>query len=296
MSQAIWRITTAGETRTARGDVTGGPQELLPRSVTVDGLLAETDGLRSALSIDGAGPVPDDARILTPVQNQAVWASGVTFERSRAARKEESAGSDVYDLVYEAKRPELFFKAAGADVRDPGDLVCVRADSSWDVPEPELGLVIAATGAIVGYTIGNDVSSRSIEGENPLYLPQAKVYEGSCSVGPCLVPVGEAPAWDTLVIGLSISRAGREIFRDEVPLSRMRRTPEELRDWLFKGVRLPHGAVLLTGTSIVPPDEITLEPGDRSTITITGLGRLTNGVELLDLPVVGESEPVGLIS
>ncbi|MEW1881481.1 MULTISPECIES: fumarylacetoacetate hydrolase family protein [Rhodococcus] len=284
MNQAIWRLDLAGTTQLARGDIASGPTELLPPELTIDQLLTRPDGLHKALTTETSGPVPDSATIAAPVENQRIWASGVTFERSRTARKEESTNSDVYDAVYDAERPELFFKALGTEVRGPNDRICVRPDSTWNVPEPELGLVIASTGDIVGYTIGNDVSSRSIEGENPLYLPQAKVYEGSCAIGPALIPITEAPDWNSITISLTITRDGRDIFTDSVPLSRMRRTPGELRNWLLRSVKLPHGAVLLTGTSIVPPDEITLLPGDQSTIAITGLGHLTNTVEILDLP------------
>jgi 2-dehydro-3-deoxy-D-arabinonate dehydratase len=158
----------------------------------------------------------------------------------------------------------------------------VRADSDWDVPEPELAVVADRRGRIVGYTIGDDVSSRSIEGENPLYLPQAKLYRGSCGLGPCLVPVAEAPAPEDMEIALAIERDGAELFSDRCPVADMKRSLPELVDWLWRGQDLPLGAVLLTGTSIVPPPELTLRPGDRVRISITGLGELTNPVELVD--------------
>jgi len=206
----------------------------------------------------------------------------VTFRRSRDARLEESRGLDAYDKVYLAERPELFLKALPGTARGPGQPIGVRADSTWDVPEPELAVVADRRGRVVAYTIGDDVSSRSIEGENPLYLPQAKLYRGSCALGPCLVPVGEAPAPEAMEIGLVIERDGAELFRDRCSVADMRRSLPELVDWLWRGQDLPLGAVLLTGTSIVPPPELSLRPGDRVAITITGLGTLTNPVEPVD--------------
>src|SRR4051794_41399252 len=202
---ALWRGETAGGSRGARGPVDGGPVELLAGSL--DALLAA-----GSLDAEADGPVPAASVLLAPVEGQEVWAAGVTYAASRTARNEESGGHDFYDLVYDAERPELFFKAAPGRVRGPGATIGVRADSGWDVPEPELALVISAAGEIVGYTIGNDVSSRSIEGENPLYLPQAKVYRGSCALGPCIVPVAEAPAAAEMEIRLTISRDGAEVF------------------------------------------------------------------------------------
>jgi hypothetical protein len=190
---ALWRVQVTGGVRFAAGAPDEGPQHLLPESVDLDELLA-TGGsaLRDAVKAPTPEPVPVDARVLCPLQGQEVWAAGVTFERSRTARNEEAGPVDFYDRVYAADRPELFGKAAVGRSRGPEEPVAVRADSGWDVPEPELGVVADAAGRIVAYTVGNDMSSRSIEGENPLYLPQAKVYEGSCSVGPCLLPVEDA--------------------------------------------------------------------------------------------------------
>ena len=191
---AIWRVQTAAGPRLARGSVEGGPVELLEG--TIDMLLAN-----GSLDAKAAGPLPAGSVVMAPVDGQEVWAAGVTYAASRSARNDESKGThDFYDLVYDAERPELFFKAAPGRVRGPGGLIGVRQDSGWDVPEPELALVISATGKIVGYTVGNDVSSRSIEGENPLYLPQAKVYRGSCALGPCIVPVAEAPPAEEMEI------------------------------------------------------------------------------------------------
>ena len=280
---AIWRLLVEGRPRLARGPAAEGPAELLDAGATIDGVLGGDPGALEALLDAPAGdPVPDGARLLAPVGTQPVWAAGVTFLRSRDARLEESRGLDAYDKVYLAERPELFLKALPGTARGPGQPIGVRADSDWDVPEPELAVVADRRGEIVAYTIGDDVSSRSIEGENPLYLPQAKLYAGSCALGPCLVPVGEAPEPATMEIGLSIERDTAVLFRDSCSVADMKRSLPELADWLWRGQDLPLGAVLLTGTSIVPPPDLTLRPGDQVTITITGLGQLTNRVELVD--------------
>jgi 2-dehydro-3-deoxy-D-arabinonate dehydratase len=213
------------------------------------------------------------------VEGQEIWAAGVTYERSREARREESKLPDQYERVYDAERPEVFFKSAGRWARGSNEPVGIRADSTWDVPEPELGLVVNSAGDIVGYTIGNDMSSRSIEGENALYLPQAKYYTGSCAIGPCIVPVGEAPAIRDMSIRLRIARAGTTLFDDTVAAARMKRSPEELVDWLFRAQEFPDGVVLLTGTGLVPAGDFTLQPGDEVAVAITGLGELRNTVE-----------------
>jgi 2-dehydro-3-deoxy-D-arabinonate dehydratase len=226
--------------------------------------------------------VPAGSVVLAPVAGQEVWAAGVTYAASRSARNDESKGThDFYDLVYDAERPELFFKAAPGRVRGPGGLIGVREDSGWDVPEPELALVISAAGEIVGYTIGNDVSSRSIEGENPLYLPQAKVYRGSCALGPCIVPVGEAPPAAEMEIALTISRGGEPVFEGSTQVALLKRGLTELVQWLFTAQDFPVGAVLLTGTSVIPAVEFTLRGGDEVRIAITGLGELVNTVEVV---------------
>jgi 2-dehydro-3-deoxy-D-arabinonate dehydratase len=281
---ALWRVEVDGRPRLARGPAAGPrPTELLDAGATVDGLLGGDPGaLAGLLEGPAAGPVPEGARLLPPVGRQPVWAAGVTFARSRDARLEESAGLDAYDKVYLAERPELFLKALPGAARGPGEPIGVRADSSWDVPEPELAVVADRHGRIVAYSIGNDVSSRSIEGENPLYLPQAKIYRGSCALGPCLVPVAEAPAPAAMHITLAIERDGAELFRDVCSVGDMKRTLPELVDWLWRGQELPLGAVLLSGTSIVPPPELTLRPGDQVAIAISGLGELRNPVELVD--------------
>jgi 2-dehydro-3-deoxy-D-arabinonate dehydratase len=278
MGQAVWRIGTPGGVRIARGPVTEGPTELLPVDSISELLSSEGPSLLDMLRADPCGSVPSGSQLLAPVDDQEIWASGVTFERSRDARNEEAVTSDVYDRVYIAERPELFFKAPAWRARGEGAPIAIRSDSSWNVPEPELGLVVDARGAIVAYTVGNDVSSRSIEGENPLYLPQAKVFHGACALGPSLVPVECAPPFKELVILMSVARADKTVFEDEVRLSSMRRTPEELVDWLFRSLPFPNGFVLLSGTSMVPPPDFTLRFGDTIRIQVPGVGTLTNYV------------------
>jgi 2-dehydro-3-deoxy-D-arabinonate dehydratase len=286
---ALYRLALPdGTQRLARGDVATGPAELLPATVDLDDLLSATGsspgaGLTSALEGPGDGSVPEGSQVLAPVAGQEVWASGVTFERSRQARNEEAGPVDIYDKVYDAVRPELFCKATPGRARGPRAPVGIRRDSGWDVPEPELGLVADAAGRLVALTVGNDMSSRSIEGENPLYLPQAKIFTGSCSLGPGLVPVADV-SFDSLVIELTIRRGGEVLFTDSVPLSAMKRTPDELLEWLFQAMEFPVGVVLLTGTSIVPPQEFTLQDGDIVDIAVPGVGTLTNPVEEIGRP------------
>lgn len=220
---------------------------------------------------------------LAPIGTQEVWAAGVTYLRSRDARMEESKDSgaaDVYQKVYEADRPELFFKALPARVAGPGKNVFIRSDSSWNVPEPELTLYINSVGEIQAYTIGNDMSSRSIEGENPLYLPQAKIYEGSCAMGPCLFVPPSAISRETK-IAIAITRNQKEVFNNSIQLNRMKRTLPELASWLYKSCKFPVGSFLMTGTGIVPPNNFTLQEGDEVIINIEGIGTLTNTVGVL---------------
>jgi 2-dehydro-3-deoxy-D-arabinonate dehydratase len=206
-----------------------------------------------------------------------VWAAGVTYKRSQEARERESAGAaQFYDLVYSASRPELFFKATPERVVGPGERVHVRGDSRWTVPEPELALVLSPALRVAGYTVGNDMSARDIEGENPLYLPQAKVYDGSCALGPVITLAADLPAPHRFSIRLTIERAGRTVFDGTTGTERMARGFEDLAAWLGRENSFPHGAVLLTGTGIVPPDEFALAPGDLIHIDIDGIGRLTN--------------------
>ena len=219
--------------------------------------------------------------ILAPVQSQEVWAAGVTYYRSRTARMVEShdAGADnFYDRVYTAERPELFFKATPHRVAGPGQFVRIRKDSRWNVPEPELALVITRAGKIIAFTIGNDMSSRDIEGENPLYLPQAKVYDRSCALGPCVLVSEEAPGPET-EIRLEIVRDGLMAVTGSTNLAQLKRSPESLVEYLFRDNSFPNGCVLLTGTGIVPPDDFSLHSGDEIRITIDSIGTLTNVVE-----------------
>jgi len=220
-----------------------------------------------------------DQTFLAPVDRQEIWAAGVTYKRSKIAREEESKGAaQFYDKVYTAARPELFLKATPERVVGHGHPIRVRADSKWNVPEPELTLVVSPDLKIVGYTIGNDVSSRDIEGENPLYLPQAKVYNQSCSVGPLITLVENMPALPGVEIRLVVRRGGKTSFEGATTLSQMARTPESLVDWLGRENEFPHGVLLLTGTGIVPPDSFNLSPGDSVDISIAGIGTLSNPV------------------
>jgi len=221
----------------------------------------------------------DSATILAPVVSQEVWAAGVTYYRSRNARIEESkaaGGGDCYERVYVAERPELFFKATGRRVVGPGQAVRIRSDARWSVPEPELTALINADGVIVGYTIGNDMSSRDIEAENPLYLPQAKIYHGSCALGPCIWLSAQPPS--TTSIHLEIARKGKTVFAGSTTLAELKREPKQLAEFLFRDNKFPHGVFLMTGTGIVPGDEFTLSRGDTIRIVIDGIGTLENHV------------------
>lgn len=223
---------------------------------------------------------PADINYQPPIGDQEIWAAGVTYFRSKTARMEEAekAGGDIfYDKVYEAERPELFFKSSAAKTRGHLDNVGIRSDSTWDVPEPELTLAISSSGKVFGYTIGNDMSSRSIEGENPLYLPQAKVYNGSCAIGPSL-RVGDPPSPDT-AIKVEIERGGESVFSGDTEVSQIKRGLDELAGFLFRSNDFSLGAYLMTGTGIVPDSDFTLQAGDRVSITIDGIGTLTNDVE-----------------
>jgi len=237
-------------------------------------LLQELAGLRPDPRFDPEGSFDP------PAVGQELWAAGVTYLRSREARMAESkdaGGGDFYDRVYHADRPELFFKSTAARIAGHLGQVRIRRDSTWDVPEPELTLFICSEGTIEGYAVGNDMSSRSIEGENPLYLPQAKSYDLSAALGPCLwVPA--RPIGEEAVIALDIERAGRPVFTDSITLSRMKRKPAELAAWLFRELSFPAGCYLMTGTGIVPPDDFTLSAGDTVRIRIDGIGTLINHV------------------
>lgn len=215
---------------------------------------------------------------LSPALTQEIWAAGVTYLRSRNARMEESkesGGADFYDKVYEAERPELFFKSLPHRVAAHREKVYIRRDSAWNVPEPELTVFMNSKGTIQAYTIGNDMSSRSIEGENPLYLPQAKMYERSAALGPCLY-IPEHPISPETFIHMTISRTEGQVFSGSVQISQMKRSLTELADWLYLEFDFPTGCFLMTGTCLVPPNEFTLREGDRVDITIDGIGTLTN--------------------
>jgi len=229
-----------------------------------------------------AGPAPEgkDDVPLAPVSGQEIWAAGVTYYRSRDARMAESeraGGGSFYDRVYTAERPEIFYKGSARTVVAPGGTVRIRTDSAWNVPEPELTLAIDCAGRIFGYTIGNDISSRDIEGENPLYLPQAKIYDGSAALGPALL-VSDSPLNPSTEIRLEIVRSGTTAFRGATTLAELKRTPAELAAYLYRHNRFPAGCFLMTGTGVVPPDDFTLHTDDHIAITIELIGTLSNTV------------------
>lgn len=278
MDHTLFRVRLPdGRVRLAVGAAHAAPTHLLPADVTLTSLLRRSaDGFASALaSVRDDEPVPEGYALLAPIEDQEVWAAGVTYGWSRQARVDESErDGDVYERVWTAARPELFFKSVGARVRGPGATIGIREDSSWDVPEPELALVLTSELEIAGFTIGNDVSSRSIEAENPLYLPQAKLFDGACSLGPAIVPACMAQAPFTIV--LRIHRGDALVVSMSTSTSEMRRSFDELVAYLGRAMRFPDGAVLLTGTSLVPGDDYTLLPGDEVEIEIGGLGVLRN--------------------
>src|SRR5690349_3451141 len=250
----------------------------------LDALLARDDLraflLKSIARLSPAAVLPPDAPMLAPIGAQEVWAAGVTYLRSRSARMEESksaGGGNFYDRIYHAERPELFFKAMASRVVGHRGKVAIRSDARWSVPEPELAVLCSATGKITGYTIGNDMSSRDIEGENPLYLPQAKVYDRSCALGPGLL-VTTKPLPSSTGICLEICRGGQQVFAGSTPLSSMKRNVATLVEYLYRDNSFPNGCFLLTGTGIVPPDSFTLLHGDEIRITIDPIGTLVNVV------------------
>ncbi|NAS12435.1 fumarylacetoacetate hydrolase family protein [Poritiphilus flavus] len=246
-----------------------------------DGLYDKlVDRIKTAKPLESAEKYLEE-ELLAPVQNQEIWASGVTYYNSKLGREEESkeaGGSNFYARVYEAKRPELFFKSMGYRAVGPNGKVRKRKDSSWDVPEPELTLSVTSSGKIVGYTIGNDMSSRSIEGENPLYLPQAKTYDGAAAVGPCILVQKEPLAGNT-PIHMAINRAGKSVYTGSTSLEQLKRSLEELVHYLFLEYSFPHGCLLMTGTGIVPDSSFNLQSGDEIAISIDGIGTLINCVE-----------------
>jgi 2-dehydro-3-deoxy-D-arabinonate dehydratase len=248
-----------------------------------DALIAHADLDAYLRSVVATGKLASDfsaAKLEAPIGRQEVWAAGVTYYRSRSARMAEAkdaGGGDFYDRVYTAERPELFFKAMASRVAAPGTPVRIRSDAKWSVPEPELTLVIDPRGKIIGYTVGNDMSSRDIEGENPLYLPQAKVYDRSCALGPCIL-VGSGPLEKSTPIRIEIARGGTVAFSGATTLAELKREPEILVSYLFRENNFPAGALLMTGTGVVPPDSFTLAPGDVVRITIDPIGTLENTV------------------
>jgi 2-dehydro-3-deoxy-D-arabinonate dehydratase len=278
---ALWRVEAGEGPRLAAGTLDEGPRVLLPPGLRVADLLQPGGWEHLPAHAEGGEPVPPGARLLPPVDDQDVWAAGVTYVRSRDARLAESGQLDAYDKVYVAERPELFWKAGPREARGPGESVGIRADSSWDVPEPEVAVVVDAGGRIVAACVGNDMSSRSIEGENPLYLPQAKVYRHSVALGPALVSWEDVPDLRSGRVTLTVTRGGSVVVDDSVALSELHRGPEDLVSWLLRARDFPRGVVLLTGTGVVPPPEFTLAAGDEVRISITGLGELVNVVEVV---------------
>jgi len=265
MHELLTRHATAQGPRWARNG------RYLPMDFTLSGWLGQaSDEAAATLAALPQGEAAQ-APLLAPVEDaQEIWASGVTYLSSRMAREAESQSADVYQKVYAAERPELFFKSTGWRACGPGTPIRVRADSAWNVPEPELVLVLDARGRIVGHTTGNDVSSRSIEGENPLYLPQAKVYDGACAIGPG-IRLCDADALRDLPISLEILRDGEAVFSGDTRTSQIKRGLEELAGWLFRELRQPAGALLFTGTGIVPGEDFSLRGGDVVRIDIDGL-------------------------
>jgi 2-dehydro-3-deoxy-D-arabinonate dehydratase len=269
--------------RTARGPVVEEDGASVRLDEEWDALVNGASLARHLRDAAAAGPREPrlDAPLLAPAAGQEIWGAGVTYDRSRTARLEESqaaGGASFYDRVYEAERPELFFKCAGWRARGHGQPVRIRRDARWSVPEPELALVVNARGQIVGYTIGNDMSARDIEAENPLYLPQAKIWDGACALGPALL-VREEPLPPETTIALRVARSGTAVFEGATALARMRRPPEELVAFLYRETSFPAGCVLLTGTGIVPPNEFALRSGDEIEIAVPAIGTLKNRVE-----------------
>ncbi len=245
-----------------------------------DDLLAKVRAITKSISPVKNGNELIEKELLPPVGNQELWACGVTYLRSKIGRQEESkdaGGGDFYAKVYEAERPEVFFKSTPHRIVGHNGKVNIRKDSTWDVPEPELTLVVTSSGKIIGYTIGNDMSSRSIEGENPLYLPQAKTYDGCAAIGPCILIKEKELDADTN-IHLEINRGNQNVFEGNVALSQMKRTPEELVSFVYRECSFPHGCLIMTGTGIVPPNDFTLRSGDEIKITIDKIGTLINTV------------------
>jgi 2-dehydro-3-deoxy-D-arabinonate dehydratase len=277
MTIGLFRLRLAdGTYRLGAGDVDEGPAAIAPSDMTLDAILGGGGPTVEDAIAASTDAIPSTPSVVAPAESQEIWAAGVTYRRSRDARIEEALEASPYDRVYEAERPELFLKAPGWRAVGPDAPIGVRRDSEWDVPEPELALVVDASATIVGYTIGNDVSSRIIEGANTLYLPQAKTYDGSCALGPAIVPTSSAAP--PFRIRLQVERDGQVVADGSTSTSEMVRSFHDLVDHLSRALTLPSGAVLLTGTGIVPDPPFTLLPGDRVLVAIDGLGTLANPV------------------
>jgi 2-dehydro-3-deoxy-D-arabinonate dehydratase len=281
MSEQMFLINHGGQLCLQVGGAAYALNDTIP---SLDWLLSELTAAELAerlLAARGAPVAIDPALIGPPVGNQEVWASGVTYKRSEEARERESNNSTIYTRVYSAARPELFMKALGEEVVGTGAPAGIRYDASWSVPEPELAIVLNRHMEVVGFTIGNDMSSRDIEGENPLYLPQAKVYERSCVLGPRIWLQTGLSEWPAADIAIDIRRGGTSVFAGTTSTAQINRPLAELRDYLGRCKRFPRGAVLLSGTGVVPPDDFTLQPGDEVRITIEPIGELVNPVAVV---------------
>ena len=256
------------------------PLVLTDRYPTLQSILSSTNPIKTVQTLDRTDPIElSTVTLLPPIDDQEVWAAGVTYKKSQTARMEESeASASCYDKVYDADRPELFFKAVPMRVRGHHQPLRIRADATWNVPEPEITLVISSDMRIVGLTVGNDMSSRDIEGENPLYLPQAKTYDASAGLGPWVTLYDRLPPLDSITVELDIRRDGQTVFDGQTSAAEMHRQFEDLVGWLGRDVTFPHGVFLMTGTGIVPTTEFTLHPGDQVHITIGGVGTLTNSI------------------
>lgn len=246
---------------------------------TLSEVLENPQRLQSINRAHLSGQKHGSVELLAPVEQQEVWAAGVTYLRSKKARMDESEFSaSAYDRVYDAPRPEIFFKGIAQKISGPSGKIGIRADAKWNVPEPELALVINSRKELVGFTVGNDMSSRDIEGENLLYLPQAKVYKYSCALGPCIALGATEAEARTWTIAIHIFRGGKDVFNGKTSVDQIKRSFSELIDYLWRSQEFPHGVVLLTGTGIVPGDDFTLQPGDRVRINISGIGSIENTV------------------
>jgi 2-dehydro-3-deoxy-D-arabinonate dehydratase len=282
--EALLSFVTGAETA-PRCDASARPGGVSPplRQALAD--CAQRAPVAASWSELARGATASGLRLLAPIDQQEVWGAGVTYTRSREAREQESGDSRLYDRVYRAERPELFFKATPSRVAGPGEAVCLRGDSRWTVPEPELALVLNSDLQLVGFTLGNDVTARDVEGENALYLPQAKVFSGCCALGPAIVLADEMPNPEKLEVRCRIERGGQTILDETFSVGRMKRSLAELMEYLGRDNAFPHGVVLLTGTGMVPPDDLALADGDVVEISADDIGVLVNPVRQLPAPV-----------